>query len=175
MTLVVKDAYETLKLDPTQDFKRKRPSYNEKIAKIHHPIRFIGRRRKKEKHEVKSKKHEAKSKKHKTKEVHTKGKKRTKRAGLIKFYADWCPACISTKPHIIELSRMPHYKDRVHVVDISNQDDQHAQNLARKLEIQTIPSIFISNKHGYLTPYQGPTQVDDLKRLLDNILEANNN
>ena len=57
---------------------------------------------------------------------------------LIDFYADWCGPCKMIAPIVLQIKK--EYGDKIVVVKI---DTEKNQELSRKLEIRSIPTLMI--------------------------------
>jgi thioredoxin-like negative regulator of GroEL len=85
-------------------------------------------------------------------------------AGLVKFYANWCPHCNDMIEGLSFLAEnLNKYDISIGAVD---SDTQH--KVANTLGVEALPTLFLVKKNGRLMPYHGLT---DVVTLLDEIIE----
>ena len=84
---------------------------------------------------------------------------------LVDFYADWCGPCKSVAPVIQQIAR--EYKGKIITVKV---DTDKKQDVARKWEIQSIPTLMLFYKGRALMRLSGAHPYANLKRELDQAL-----
>jgi thioredoxin len=87
---------------------------------------------------------------------------------LIDFYADWCAPCKMIAPIFEALSH--EYKGKVKFVKV---DTEHAQDLAEKFQIFSIPTMVLAIKGKEVDRLSGYMPRPVLKQAVDEILAAN--
>jgi thioredoxin len=84
---------------------------------------------------------------------------------LVDFYADWCGPCKSVAPVVKQIAG--EYKGRIITVKV---DTDKKQDVARKWEIQSIPTLMLFFKGRVLMRLSGAHPYANLKRELDQAL-----
>ncbi len=73
-----------------------------------------------------------------------------KKPVVIDFYADWCPNCHVLEKHVF--SRPEIQAQLAHVTalraDVSNQEDDHVQEIIQEYELQGVPIIVFLDNQG---------------------------
>ncbi len=88
------------------------------------------------------------------------------KAGLVKFYTNWCPHCTDMVEGLTFLAEnLKKYDIAFGAVECEGDT-----TVADTLEVDALPSIFLVKKNGRLKPYSGAT---DVESLLDAIIEEN--
>lgn len=86
---------------------------------------------------------------------------------FVDFYADWCAPCKMLSPVIAQLAK--EYKGRIVTVKINT---EKKQDVARRYDIQSIPTIMLFHQGKQLMRLQGAHPYESLKSELNKVLPA---
>jgi thioredoxin 1 len=92
---------------------------------------------------------------------------RSDRPVLVDFGADWCPPCRMLDPVVDDLAR--EYEGRLKVAKVDVDANPH---LARDYDIMSVPTLIVFHKGTPVSRFVGFMPKGDLKKKLENALDA---
>ncbi|MEG0947805.1 MAG: thioredoxin [Bacteroidales bacterium] len=84
---------------------------------------------------------------------------------LVDFFAEWCGPCKMMKPILEDLKRMMGESVSIIKIDIDKN-----QSLAKKYQVQSVPTLMIFQKGELKWRQPGVIQANQLKAVLDKYL-----
>ncbi len=89
---------------------------------------------------------------------------------LVDFYADWCAPCRVLEPNIQTIEQ--HYGDKIDVLKINTDANG---NIAGKMNVFSIPTLFLFQKGTLKWRATGVKSVKDMQKQIDKLLGIENN
>jgi thioredoxin 1 len=84
---------------------------------------------------------------------------------LVDFFATWCRPCRMQVPILEQIA--PAYEGRVKIIKV---DTDHAQDVAMRFGVQSIPTLVILKNGEKVAQFVGLQQAETLKTALDKTL-----